>query len=207
MKKIFNLIFSLIVITTSLSAIREDSPASAVLSPVKFATDIYGGKTQLHWAAKTDFIEKASALIDQGANVNAQAPDGKTPLHEAACWGKVTAVARLLLERGANMYIRDCTGRTAFDYAFLRENYPLMQLLSEHNNPRSIFYPCPFDIMTEGQEVTQQEPFALTANALIDGYLKSNGDETALVCLPSPRKAKHLILDSETETTQKKTCF
>ncbi|NKQ56008.1 hypothetical protein HFP15_24315 [Amycolatopsis sp. K13G38] len=59
-----------------------------------------GGETPLHWAASSDDVEVAEALLDAGADV--EAPDGSigTPLANAvgyACWH----VARLLVARGA----------------------------------------------------------------------------------------------------------
>jgi hypothetical protein len=59
-----------------------------------------GSETPLHWAASSDDVDVASALIDGGADV--EVPDGSigTPLDNAigyACWH----VARLLVQRGA----------------------------------------------------------------------------------------------------------
>jgi hypothetical protein len=59
-------------------------------------------ETPLHWAASSDDVEVAAALIDGGADV--EAPDGSigTPLANAvgySCWH----VARLLVARGARV--------------------------------------------------------------------------------------------------------
>ncbi len=59
-----------------------------------------GSETPLHWAASSDDLEVAEALIDRGADPNT--PDGSigTPLENAVgygCWH----VARLLVARGA----------------------------------------------------------------------------------------------------------
>jgi ankyrin repeat protein len=59
-------------------------------------------ETPLHWAASSDDVDVAGALIDGGADV--EAPDGSigTPLDNAvgyACWH----VARLLVRRGAKV--------------------------------------------------------------------------------------------------------
>jgi ankyrin repeat protein len=59
-------------------------------------------ETPLHWAASSDDVDVASALIDGGADL--EAPDGSigTPLGNAmgyACWD----VARLLVARGARV--------------------------------------------------------------------------------------------------------
>jgi hypothetical protein len=60
-----------------------------------------GSETPLHWAASSDDLEVAEALIDRGADLNT--PDGSigTPLENAVgygCWH----VASLLVARGAN---------------------------------------------------------------------------------------------------------
>jgi len=61
-----------------------------------------GDETPLHWAASSDDVHVAVALIDAGADLNV--PDGSigTPLANAvgyACWD----VARLLVARGARV--------------------------------------------------------------------------------------------------------
>jgi uncharacterized protein len=61
-----------------------------------------GSETPLHWAASSDDVDVASALIDGGADL--EIPDGSigTPLDNAigyACWN----VARLLVTRGAKI--------------------------------------------------------------------------------------------------------
>jgi uncharacterized protein len=61
-----------------------------------------GSETPLHWAASSDDVDVAAALIDGGADL--EVPDGSigTPLDNAigyACWH----VARLLVARGARV--------------------------------------------------------------------------------------------------------
>ncbi len=61
-------------------------------------------ETPLHWAASSDDVEVARALIDGGANIEATGASlgGGTPLDDAVgygCW----QVARLLVERGASV--------------------------------------------------------------------------------------------------------
>ena len=61
-----------------------------------------GSETPLHWAASSDDVDVATALIDGGADI--EVPDGSigTPLDNAigyACWN----VARLLVARGARV--------------------------------------------------------------------------------------------------------
>ena len=61
-------------------------------------------ETPLHWAASSDDVDVARALIDGGANIEATGASlgGGTPLDDAVgygCW----QVARLLVERGAQV--------------------------------------------------------------------------------------------------------
>jgi ankyrin repeat protein len=61
-------------------------------------------ETPLHWAASSDDVEVARALIDGGADIEAPGASiaGGTPLDDAVgygCW----QVARLLVERGARV--------------------------------------------------------------------------------------------------------
>ena len=61
-------------------------------------------ETPLHWAASSDDVEVAGALIDGGADIEATGASlgGGTPLDDAVgygCW----QVARLLVERGASI--------------------------------------------------------------------------------------------------------
>ena len=60
------------------------------------------GETPLHWAASNDDVDVARVLIDSGADI--EAPDGSigTPLENAIGYACL-AVARLLVERGANV--------------------------------------------------------------------------------------------------------
>jgi hypothetical protein len=63
-----------------------------------------GDETPLHWAASSDDVDVAEALLDAGADIEARGSSiaGGSPLENAVgygCWH----VARLLLERGARV--------------------------------------------------------------------------------------------------------
>jgi ankyrin repeat protein len=65
-------------------------------------TEGHAPETPLHWAASSDDVDVASALIDEGADIEAAGGSIGTPLDNAigyACWH----VARLLVERGARV--------------------------------------------------------------------------------------------------------
>ena len=57
------------------------------------------------------------ALLDLGANLEAEDPAGNTPLHLAAWFNNSPAVIEALLEAGADRDARDRFGRTPWDYA------------------------------------------------------------------------------------------
>jgi uncharacterized protein len=59
-------------------------------------------ETPLHWAASSDDVEVAGALLDAGADIQAQGGSigGGTPLDDAVGYGQ-WRVARRLVERGA----------------------------------------------------------------------------------------------------------
>jgi ankyrin repeat protein len=63
-------------------------------------TEYYGGYTPLFWAVDDNNQELVGFLIENGANVNATAKNGKTPLSIAE-EGGYTAVADLLKSKGA----------------------------------------------------------------------------------------------------------
>jgi ankyrin repeat protein len=66
-------------------------------------------------------------LLDHGADVNAKKEDLLTPLHLASMNDHVE-IAKLLLERGANVHAQDIDGRTPFGVA--PNNRDLLRLLS-----------------------------------------------------------------------------
>lgn len=92
------------------------------------------GKTALMYAAQYNFLESAKILLDAGADINAQT-DGptmqpqedtcsseycikngqRTALMYAAQEGNLQMV-KLLVERGASIYVLDSTGASAHDY-------------------------------------------------------------------------------------------
>ena len=66
----------------------------------------------IHMAALHGDIERVREFLGQDVSPNARHPrDGKTPLHWAA-WTKQTEVARLLIERGAQVDSREDNGST-----------------------------------------------------------------------------------------------
>lgn len=86
-------------------------------------------ETPLHWAASSDDVDVAAALIDGGADVEAPGASiaGGAPLECAlgyGCWH----VARLLVERGARV-------DSLWQAAALGMSGRVLELLGEHSDP------------------------------------------------------------------------
>lgn len=75
------------------------------------------GYTPLHLAAYTNYPEMLETLVNAGADVNARASDGLTPLHLAAIGNGDPAVIAELIISGAETYLEDDAGNTAYQYA------------------------------------------------------------------------------------------
>ena len=86
------------------------------------------GFTPLLFAARLGRIENARLLLDAGADVNEKAPTGESAL-VVASFSDQGAVARFLLERGANANGADA-GYTALHAAVLRGDVELVKALS-----------------------------------------------------------------------------
>jgi ankyrin repeat protein len=84
------------------------------------ATNAWYGKTALHQSARHGDAVFVKELISFGANVDARAANGNTPLHEACA--AITkeerlAVVRLLVEAGSDPTVKNRDGKTARDIA------------------------------------------------------------------------------------------
>jgi ankyrin repeat protein len=74
------------------------------------------GWTPLHYAATGGHLRVAAFLIGAHADVNAESPNGTTPLMMAAMYANSDMV-KLLLESGAEAYLRNDQGLDAEDFA------------------------------------------------------------------------------------------
>ena len=74
------------------------------------------GWAPLHYAATNGHLAVMQLLIDENAYLDAESPNGSTPLMMAAHYGTPSAV-KLLLESGADPTLKNSLGLTAIDFA------------------------------------------------------------------------------------------
>ena len=74
------------------------------------------GWAPLHYAATTGQLAIMQLLLDQNAYIDAESPNGTTPLMMAAHYGTPEAV-KLLLAAGADPSLKNQLGMTAIDFA------------------------------------------------------------------------------------------
>jgi ankyrin repeat protein len=74
------------------------------------------GWTALHYAATGGSLEVVQLLLDRYAYIDAESPNGSTPLMMAALYGTSETV-KLLLQAGADPTIRNALGLSALDFA------------------------------------------------------------------------------------------
>lgn len=74
------------------------------------------GWAPLHYAATGGHVAVLQMLLENHAYVDAESPNGSTPLMMAAMYGSPDAV-RVLLEAGADPLIKNDLGLTALDFA------------------------------------------------------------------------------------------
>ena len=74
------------------------------------------GWAPLHYAATNGHTEIMDLLLENHAYIDAESPNGTTPLMMAAMYGS-TAAVKLLLDAGADPTLRNQLGMTAIDFA------------------------------------------------------------------------------------------
>ncbi|XP_004586457.2 ankyrin repeat domain-containing protein SOWAHA [Ochotona princeps] len=99
--------------------------------------DFISGYTALHWAAKSGDHEMALQLVEVArrggapVDVNARSHGGYTPLHLAALHGHEDAAVLLVVRLGAQVHVRDHSGRRAYQYLRPGSSYALRRLLGD----------------------------------------------------------------------------
>jgi len=86
------------------------------------------GWSPVHYAASGPSTELLALLLDRGADINAQAPNGSTPLMMAARFGTEDSV-KLLVQRGADKKLLNDRNLSAADLARNLDRTWLLRLL------------------------------------------------------------------------------
>ncbi|MBT9476010.1 ankyrin repeat domain-containing protein [Polaromonas sp.] len=104
-----------------LAALKGQQDLAAQL--IKRGADVNKtGWTALHYAASSAQLAIISLLIEHSAYIDAESPNGTTPLMMAAMYGSPEAV-KLLLQEGADPQLKNQQGLTALQFA-QRANRP-----------------------------------------------------------------------------------
>ncbi len=93
------------------------------------------GWTPLHYAATGGHTAIVAMLLDAHAYIDAESPNGTTPLMMAAQYGTADAV-RQLLEAGADASLKNQLGLTAQDFAFRAQRLEVSELIAAHLRKR-----------------------------------------------------------------------
>ena len=89
------------------------------------------GWTPLHYASTGGHTGIMTVLLEQHAYIDAESPNGTTPLMMAAQYGSMAAV-RLLLEAGADAALKNQLGLTAQDFAMRAGRRDVAELIAAH---------------------------------------------------------------------------
>ncbi len=74
------------------------------------------GWTALHYASSAGHVPVIDYLLDNSAYIDAESPNGTTPLMMAAMYGTPEAV-KVLIQAGADLNLKNAVGLTALDFA------------------------------------------------------------------------------------------
>jgi len=88
------------------------------------------GNSALHWAAVLGLLDISELLISYGADVNAKASDGDTPLHRAVIRGH--QIPKLLLRHGADVNSLNLAGCSAIFEAARLHRIQALEVLISH---------------------------------------------------------------------------
>lgn len=86
------------------------------------------GWTPLHYAATRSRLEVMNFLLEHSAYIDAESPNGTTPLMMAAMYGTPEAVL-LLIQAGADPTVKNQLGLTALDFAQQAQRHEALALI------------------------------------------------------------------------------
>ena len=86
--------------------------------------------TPLHLASRRGFVNVASYLVEQGADVNVQGAWELTPLHYSAIFNQ-PEITKLLLQCNADTSLKDVKGCSALDHAMTEQNIDVATILQK----------------------------------------------------------------------------
>ncbi len=102
--------------TPLMMAVLKNQVAMAAALLAKDADVNQTGWAPLHYAATSGNVELIGMLLEKHAYIDAESPNGSTPLMMAAKYGTPSAV-KLLLEEGADPLLKNKIGLSAIDFA------------------------------------------------------------------------------------------
>jgi len=126
-------------------ALREKCDVDTLMLLIKSGADIFDfdeeGVSILDIAVTYDNNVIVEHLIANGKNVNETTrKSGFTALMAAACYGRV-AIAKVLLENGADKSLKDIKGFTAVDFARKMNKKSILELFEyDENSPKNTGY-------------------------------------------------------------------
>jgi uncharacterized protein len=88
------------------------------------------GWTPLHYAATGGHVPVIEFLLDNSAYIDAESPNGTTPLMMAAMYGSPEAVKHLI-QAGADLQIKNGANMTALDFALKGNRLNNIELMQE----------------------------------------------------------------------------
>jgi ankyrin repeat protein len=94
------------------------------------------GWTPLHYAATGGQVAVIALLLDNYAYIDAESPNGSTPLMMAAHYGSAQAVQQLL-SAGADPLLKNEKGLTAIDFAYAAKREDVAKLIAAAVRARS----------------------------------------------------------------------
>jgi ankyrin repeat protein len=91
------------------------------------------GRTPLHYSVIEGHSDVVTAILSRSVNVNSQDKQGYFPLHWTSQYRNRIGIAKLLIEKGADITMKDNFGWTAFRKAAENNNVEMGRLLLETN--------------------------------------------------------------------------